>query len=403
MQLRAGVAQLVEQALCKRQVARSSRGRWLHLLVLSLLLLAGPARAQSGLGVPLGSRGGQLPYLTHPQAWPSVQSLPAQSLTDGATIGVPPGSGAYFLTLAGSGHTISCPSGALANVRWLTFDITQAAGGPYTVIWDTCYGFPSFTPPTLTRDTGGVDSVSCYSVPTNYGTLRCGSMGAVGYGFLVRNNHAVGTLCSSFQATCTVTLANSVAGDLRVVGLYWGGGAGGNPLALDIVSMQDEHGNTCTEATSAFGTIPAGTRATDIWYCQVFAGASSSTVTITWGANVPNFTRALAVEVAGAAVSGVDAGLGNHNSGTGTALSVASNGSMPQPDNFVFAFFKSEGSVGGAFTAGANTTILDQADSGAPEGSTYQIPPASGSVATNAVTSAGSQGWSGSIAVFKHK
>ncbi len=377
-------------------------------LLITLLLLSGPALAQSGIGLPLDSRGGQLPGLTRQQAWPGVQNLPPMVLADGATVGVPPGSGSYFLTLTGTGHTIACPAGGLANVRWLTFDLTQGAGGGaggYQVVWDTCYGFPAFTPPTLTRDTGGVDSISCYSVPASYGTLRCGTAGTIGYGFLVRNNHTSGGACASFNPTCTVTLSNSVTGDFRVVGLFWGGGAGGNPAAVDVVSMQDEHGNTCAEATGAFGAIPALTRATDIWYCQVFSGASSSTVTVTWGANVPNFVRVFAAEVAGAATSAVDAGLGNHNSGTGTALSVASNGNMPQPDNFVFAMFKSEGGAGVLLTAGANTTLLDApaGDTGSPDADGYQIPAASGGVATLNATAGGSQAWSASIAVFKHK
>jgi hypothetical protein len=166
--------------------------------------------------------------------------------------------------------------------------------------------------------------------------------------------------------------------------------------------MTDEHGNSCAEATGAFGTIPAGTRATDIWYCQVFTGASSSTVTVTWGTNVPNYTRLFAVEVAGAATSSVDAGLGNHNSGTSAALSAALTGGTPQPSDFVFAMFKSEGGAGGALTAGANTTLLDSGDSGSPDATGYQIP-ASGVTATNAMTAGGSQAWSASIAAFKHK
>lgn len=374
-------------------------------IVIALLLLGTQAFAQAGLGT-LDSRGGQTAYSNRTQAWPSPQSLPPQPLTDGATIAVPPGSGSYFLTLTGTGHTIACPAGALANVRWLTFDLTQGAGGPaagYQPIWDTCYGFPAFTPPTLTRDTGAVDSVSCYTVPVSYGPLRCNYALNMGYGFLVRNNHAAGTACTTFAATCTVALANSVTGDFRIVGLFWGGGSGGNPAAIDVASMQDDHGNNCSEVTGAFGTIPSAVRATDIWYCQIFTGASSSTVTVTWGTNVPQYTRLFAVEVAGAATSAPDAGLGNHNNGTSAALSVASNGNMPQPDSFVFAMFKSEGGSGGTFTAGANTTLLDQADSGSPNGDGYQIPAASGGVATLNATSGGSQGWSASIAVFKHK
>jgi hypothetical protein len=370
-----------------------------------MLLLSGPVFAQGGIGLPPDSRGGQLPYQTRPQSWPAPQSLPPQILPDGSTIAVPPGSGAYFLTLTGTGHTISCPLGGIQNIRWLTFDITQGAGGGtsgFQPVWDTCYGFPSFTPPPLTRDTGAVDSVSCYSVPASLGALRCNYALNIGYGFLVRNNHATGSACLSFQATCSVTLANSITGDFRVVGLFWGGGAGGNPIAADVVTMTDEHGNTCAEATGAFGAIPAGTRATDIWYCQIFAGASSSTVTVTWGANVPNFTRVFAVEVAGAATSSVDAGLGNHNSGTGTALSVSLTGGTPQPSDFVFAMFKSEGGAGGTLTAGTNTILLDSGDSGSPDADGYQIP-ASGVTTTNAMTAGGSQAWSASIAAFKHK
>jgi hypothetical protein len=321
---------------------------------------------------------------------------------------VPPGSGSYFLTLTGTGHTIMCPLGGIQNIRWLTFDLTQGAGGGtsgYQVVWDTCYGFPSFSPPTLSRDTGAVDTVSCYSAPAGFGALRCSSgLNAVGYGFLVRNNHTSGPSCFGFNATCTVTISNSVTGDFRIVSLFWGGGGGGNPIAADVVTMTDEHGNSCAEATGAFGTIPAGTRATDIWYCQVFTGASSSTVTVTWGTNVPQYTRLFAVEVAGAATSSVDAGIGNHNNGTGTALSVALTGGTPQPSDFVFAMFKSEGGAGGLMTAGANTTLLDApaADSGSPDATGYQIP-ASGVTATNAMTAGGSQGWSASIAAFKHK
>jgi hypothetical protein len=235
--------------------------------------------------------------------------------------------------------------------------------------------------------------------------MRCGpGLGPVGYGFLVRNNHAIGAACFSATATCSVTLANSVTGDFRLVGIFWGGGASGNPAAADIASMTDEHGNNCSEATSAFGAIPAGSRATDIWFCQINAGASTSTVTVTWGANIPQYARLCSVEGVGAATSSPDAGLGNHNNGTSTALSVASNGSMPQADDFVFSMFKSEGGVGGTLSAGANTTLLDQGDSGSPEGCAYQIPASSGGVATNAANLSGSsQAWSASIAVFKHK
>jgi hypothetical protein len=123
-----------------------------------------------------------------------------------------------------------------------------------------------------------------------------------------------------------------------------------------------------------------------------------------WGANIPAFTRLLAVEVAGAATSSVDAGLGNHNNGTSASLSASLTGGTPQPSDFVFAMFKSEGGAGGLMTAGANTTLIDapSADSGSPSATGYQIP-ASGVTATNAMTAGGSQGWSGSIVAFKHK
>jgi hypothetical protein len=299
---------------------------------------------------------------------------------------------------------IACPAGGLSNVRWLTFDITQSGGGGFPIAFDTCYGFPSFAPPVPTPDAGAITSVSCYSVPAGFGPMRCGpGLGPIGYGFLVRNNHALGALCASATTTCSVTLANSVTGDFRVIGIFWGGGTS-NPTAADISSMTDEHGNNCSEVTSAFGAIPAGTRATDIWFCQINAGASSSTPTVTWGTNVPQYARMCAVEMPGAATSSPDAGLGNHNNGTSTALSVASNGTMPQADNFVFSMFKSEGGSGGTLSAGANTTLLDQGDSGSPEGCAYQIPATPGGVATNAANLSGSsQAWSASVAVFKHK
>jgi hypothetical protein len=331
-------------------------------------------------------------------------SVTSVALTDGTTITVPAhGSTFYALTLTGgtpaSPHKMSCPTNLL-GVQFLTFDITQGTGGGatgYPLAWDdTCYQFPNFAPPTLTADTGGVDSVTCYSIDASH--LRCGAaQTAIGSGFLIRSNHNKATCTSS--TTCSVVLANSQTGDLRILGLRWGLTGASNPVAGDITNITDEHGNSvCSHLTNTFHTIPAGTRATDIWDCPVSTGAASSTVTVTF-AGSEQFSEIMAVEVLGAAAS-PDAGLGNGASGTSTSLSAAATGAVTQNNSLVFSMMKAEGGTTQTLTAGR--TQLDQDNVGSPDMDEYQLT-SSGTPSNTATLVGAALPWSTSIAVFKHK
>jgi hypothetical protein len=96
------------------------------------------------------------------------------TLTDGATISVS-GSArpqSYLLTLGGSGHLITNPTGTSVG-QPLDFLISQpASGGPYTANWDTGYGWANGSPPTLNQLPNSTTEIKC-TVITTAPTLLC--------------------------------------------------------------------------------------------------------------------------------------------------------------------------------------------------------------------------------------
>ena len=79
------------------------------------------------------------------------------ALTDAATIAVDASLGNdYRVTIAGN-RTMGSPSNA-TNGQQIVFQVTQGAGGPYTITWGSSYGFSSGLPqPTLSTTAGQTD------------------------------------------------------------------------------------------------------------------------------------------------------------------------------------------------------------------------------------------------------
>jgi hypothetical protein len=113
---------------------------------------------------------------------PNVQDLAASladgalietALTDGTSIPVDASLGVIF-TLAprASGHTIANPTNATAGQQ-LDFLITQPqTGGPFTVAWDTGYGWVNGSSPVLNQLAGSTTEVKC-TVVTTAPTMLC--------------------------------------------------------------------------------------------------------------------------------------------------------------------------------------------------------------------------------------
>jgi hypothetical protein len=346
--------------------------------------------------------------------WPGQNATPPVTLTDGNTVTVPAaGSTLYRITLTGASHLIQCPTNLVAG-QYPTFDITQGGSGGYQPVWDSCFGFSNFTPPTLCAwnntqncivpDVGGVSAVPCYSVATSGpAALRCSvSIPSIGYGFLVRNNHVATSSCSS-STTCSVTVTNSIAGDLRLLGIHWGAGVA--PLSTDIVSATDQFGNTCSQTTGTFGVVPTVNKAETIYACPVVTGAASSTVTVTFNPS-QSFMALHLVEILGGA-SSFDAGIGHVATGSGNNISVTSNGSLSEPYDFAFTFLKVINSLNNAGTLVGNQTTLDITAQGSnPQLDEYQTPSANSGTVTNTATLSGGTGttnWAASIVVFHHR
>jgi hypothetical protein len=327
------------------------------------------------------------------------------ALTDGATIavnGTTPGR--QTLTLSATGHTLQCPSGLAAD-EWFTFDITEGSGGSlpngYLPKWDTCYQFPNYAPPVacawnvtqncLGVDTNAVSSVSCYSISAT--GLRCGPMlPYIGYGVLVRLNHTSAS-CGS-GTTCSVAVSNVSPGDVVPIGVYWGK----SPVGLTDVSFSDTLGNTCASVAGSYTATPAATDAVAIFYCTITTGGATDTFTGTWISS----QSGMALNIAAVLGAAADAAIGNHANGTGTSLSVTTNGNVPQANDFVFSMMKACCTNISTLTAGQ--TLLDATFNGTnPNLDEYQVPTSGGATATNTATSSSSAGWAMSIAAFTHK
>lgn len=79
-------------------------------------------------------------------------------LTDMAVIAVDAALGNDFRVTIGGNRTIATPTSP-ADGQLIMFDITQGAGGPWSVTWDTGYSFGSASQPQLSIAAGNTDLV----------------------------------------------------------------------------------------------------------------------------------------------------------------------------------------------------------------------------------------------------
>jgi hypothetical protein len=336
--------------------------------------------------------------------WIGQNSTPPVALTFSSSI-TPNFAGSVDLTATLTGTTtINCPTGPQAVGQKPVFYLTQGTGsgaGGFQATWDTCYGFPNHQPPVLTADSDGAkDMVGCSVIAASGPeSIWCGTVQtAIGYGFLLRNNHS-SVACTS-ATTCAITVSNVVAGDMVAFGVMESGSAG-NPAAGDLVSISDANGNTCTRATGTFKVnTAAAPRATSISYCTITTSVPSGDVwTATW-TPTEQFMTLHFVEVLGAAAS-PDIGKGNGATATSNAQTVTATGADTQPYQFVLAMLK--GDSLGTVSAGAGFTLLDVQGQGTnPSATEYRFLPTA-TTATATFSTSASANYALSAAIFAHK
>ncbi len=96
------------------------------------------------------------------------------NLTDAATIAVDAALGNDFRVTIGASRAIGTPANPIDGQR-ITFQITQGAGGNFTVSWSSAYNFGAAGAPVLSRPDGATDVVGFIYNAANSAWLCAGS------------------------------------------------------------------------------------------------------------------------------------------------------------------------------------------------------------------------------------
>lgn len=108
-------------------------------------------------------------YTNIPQTWTNHQGVSPVALSDGSSIAVNgTDANAYTLTVAGNGHTLSCPT--TVSYGSYAFRFTNS-GGVTGFAVNSCYHFASGTAPSWSVTNGKIDVMFCHAFDNS--TLDC--------------------------------------------------------------------------------------------------------------------------------------------------------------------------------------------------------------------------------------